>query len=88
MDISYDGKYPNLCHGRLFVTIDGKVWEFPDEAMRSGGSAGVTRDFDDYCTQGPWEILLWPDGFPEDLKSETIKMVNDKVPWGCCGGCI
>ena len=87
MKIEYDGRWPNLCSGNLVVTLDGKRWEFPRSCLSSGGTAGCSGS-ESYCTQGPWSINEWPEGFPEDKKQYTISEVNGTITWGCCGGCI
>jgi len=33
INVKYDGKYPNFCRGKLIVTINGKIWEFPDNCI-------------------------------------------------------
>ncbi len=79
MFISYDGAYPTLCFGVLKFKLDEKeyVWE---NRLLSGGS--VSHDI----AKGPWEIDF-PSDFPEYFKPDVLAMVNDNVPWGCCGGC-
>lgn len=77
--IDYDGKYPNLCSGKLVVAIDGVIWDFPEDCMISGGS---------FESAGPWKIKDWPKDFPENLKSSVLDGINEIVEWGCCGGCI
>jgi hypothetical protein len=86
--ISYDGKYPNLCSGKLIIKIEEKDWEFPKYSLSSGGSVSFTKDWDPNITDGPWSINNWPEGFPEDKKIEVIEMINDEISHGCCGGCI
>lgn len=86
--ISYDGKWPNLCRGTLVVEHEGKEWAFESSSLSSGGC--IQRDAKGimWAEQGPWTIDEWPKDFPEELKEETVNLVNDNVPHGCCGGCI
>jgi len=87
--IDYDGSYPTLCMGELIVTIAGRAWVFPPNCLQSGGYAQVGNDVEeDYVASGPWSICKWPVGFPDEWKEDTTAAVNDKIPWGCCGGCI
>lgn len=84
--VSYDGKYPNLCSGILVLRIDGVEVAFPRYCMESGGS---TDWHNDEIYYGPWS--LWNDYIPVEyrhLKDEILRVVNENVPWGCCGGCI
>lgn len=85
--IEYNGKYPNLCSGKLIVFINGSKWEFPD-CLVSGGSVRRNKDWDIWATKGPWTIDKWPEGFPVKLKRLVEKEINWKIPQGCCGGCI
>ena len=83
--VSFDGKYPNLCIGTLVLEIDGKKREL-SHALYSGGSCGFYKDGNAFAAHGPWSVYL-----PEDIepyKEEIEELVNDKVPHGCCGGCL
>ena len=90
--VKYDGKYPNLCSGNLIVIIDGEEWKFPDYCLSSGGDihGGAHTDWDMWTTEGPWLIMDWPEGFPNDkyLRLNVLEAVNTSIPFGCCGGCI
>lgn len=88
IDISYDGAYPNLCSGRLIVTIDGTVWEFPKYCLGSGGRVWFDNNWEEQVESGEWSICEWPDGFPEELKEKVLDEVNYKIELGCCGGCL
>lgn len=84
--ISYNGKYPNLCSGELVIEIDGKECNLGKYVLRSGGSVSFTDDWDEVVTDGAWSVDV-----PEELqkyKEEIEEVVNDNVPWGCCGGCV
>lgn len=87
--IEYTGSYPCLCLGRLKVTIDGTVYNFPDYCLTSGGSVYFTDGYSNAHTEnGPWKVDKWPDNFPEEYKEETLAAINSEIPWGCCGGCL
>jgi len=88
MRIEYDGGFPNLCRGNLFVIIDDKCWEFPSCCLTSGGGIYVDDKWDDHIRRGKWLINEWPEDFPENLKEEVLREVNSEIPWGCCGGCV
>jgi hypothetical protein len=93
--ISYDGKYPNLCGGKLTIIVvysDGT--EYPvvfgsdyHRCLTSGGEYGNedgkwTFEFDDYNNE--------KDKFPEFTPMVIAyleKIINDNIPQGCCGGC-
>lgn len=88
--VEYNGAYPNLCRGDLFVIIDSVRWKFPDCALSSGGEICRNEDWDMWAVSGPWSIEEWPEEFPEDeyLRLNVVEAVNSNICWGCCGGCI
>jgi hypothetical protein len=86
--VSYDGDFPNLCSGKLIMSIDGKSIEFPDYCLRTGGSAYIDDNGNEIIENGEWDIIKYPENFPECLKKEAIELVNKKIQHGCCGGCI
>lgn len=89
IEINYDGKWPNLCSGKLVVTIDNIIYEFPDFCLYSGGRAYFSNGYrDEHIEKGQWSIDRWPKGFPEELKEEVLSAINGKISWGCCGGCL
>ena len=82
--ISYDGAFPNLCSGELVLEINGVRRN--DFELCSGGRVWFDDNWDDHVESGPWTVYV-----PEDLeglKEEITKVVNDNIPWGCCGGCV
>ena len=84
--VSYDGDYPNLCSGKLIMSLDGVKIEWPKGALRSGGT--ISWDDDVERIAGDWTIRRWPADFPEALKTEAVELVNDNIPLGCCEGCL
>jgi hypothetical protein len=86
--IEYDGRWPNLCSGKLVVTIDGERWEFPSYCLSSGGSVSFDSDWNEHVSSGSWEIKEWPRNFPEQLKNVVRCAVNAEIDYGCCGGCV
>lgn len=82
--VSYDGEYPNLCSGTLVLRINGEEVVL-NSCLISGGCVWF-EDWDEHVSGGPWSIEL-----PEDLeeyRNEILKVVNENVRWGCCGGCV
>lgn len=86
--VSYDGKYPNLCSGKLILSLDGNRIEFPDYCLHSGGSVWFDNNWNEHVTQGEWSISTYPENFPNELKEEATDLVNENIPYGCCGGCV
>lgn len=84
--ISYDGEYPNLCAGILKLRIDDKELEFPRYSLTSGGSVEFDEDWQEYIAEGRWSVDV-PKKYAA-YKDEIERVVNENVPWGCCGGCV
>jgi hypothetical protein len=84
--VSYDGKWPCLCHGTLVLDVDGKEFKFFD-GLSSGGYVSWRSN---KIVKGEWYLtkLQWPEDFPKEAKDEAIDVINANVPKGCCGGCI
>ena len=70
------------------VTVDGKLWGFPSYCLSSGGSVWFDDEWSEHVEDGEWSITEWPEGFPEELKSEVESAVQAEIPNGCCGGCV
>lgn len=85
--IEYDGTWPNLCGGTLYVTVGGKRWLFPYSCLTSGGSIEADADWNFEVLEGEWSVAF-PSDFPKELEDRVTDAVNMKVPSGCCGGCI
>ena len=93
--ISYSGKYPCLCMGKLMLKIDGEEVKFGNKYSykdvdyptfwHSGG--GLDNN---YCAySGEWEIDV--EELPEQYRkyaTEIDDVFNENVEHGCCGGCI
>ena len=86
--ISYDGRYPNLCRGTLVIEVNGKRYELK-YVIQSGGQVTFDEDWSADIVSGEWYIDS--DDLPDELKpyrEEIEEVVNDNIPYGCCGGCI
>lgn len=84
--VSYDGSYPNLCAGTLKLRIDGENVIFPDYCLTSGGCVTFDDDWQECVTEGRWYVDV-PEEFAAH-RDEIEEIVNENVPWGCCGGCV
>ena len=87
--VSYNGEYPNLCSGSLTVKIDEKTVCLPSHLFYSGGCAWFDEEWNAYVESGKWKIDMH--SLPKEyahLVSELEEVMNDNVPWGCCGGCL
>ena len=84
--ISYDGAYPNLCRGKLRFKLGDNQYVWYD-ALTSGGSVSFNEDWSEEVTEAPWSVDF-PDDFPMSIRPAVVAMVNEKVPHGCCGGCV
>ena len=88
--IKYDGAYPNLCSGHLEVWINDIYYDFGKYCLISGGCIMRDEDWDMWAEEGPWKIDKdsYPKDFPEEYKERLLEVINEELPWGCCGGCI
>lgn len=56
---------------------------------RSGGSVSFSDNWDASIWDGEWEIDV--DSLPEHfwgVADEIDEVINENIPWGCCGGCF
>ncbi len=90
--VRYDGKYPNLCCGKMVVEISNpkklRPWEFSEDCLFCDGFAYESDKGERVIGFGDWTVVKWPDGFPENMKQPVTNAVNRQVRKGCCGGCI
>ncbi len=94
IEIRYDGKYPNLCAGRLIAYViddnnNGIPYDYGTCCLNSGGSLLPNYEGTE---KGPWTIeksydIIF-DPLLETLKQVVENAVNEQVEYGCCGGCI
>jgi hypothetical protein len=92
MFVSYTGAYPNLCSGVLTLEVDGRKAVFGGYSLISGGSVWFDNDWSEHVDRGGWRVRdeCWPpiDVLPESLRDEAIRVINDNIDYGCCGGCV
>lgn len=84
--VSYDGAYPNLCSGKLIVEINGEIVDL-GHCLCSGGRVWFDSEWDEHVDDGPWTVYNIPKKYKK-YEQEIEDVVNENVPWGCCGGCI
>ena len=84
--VRYTGFYPCLCHGILVVRVDGVEWKIKE--LVSGGSVNIDAEWNEAVTEGEWEIEDWPKGFPKKARAAVIRLANERIAHGCCGGCV
>lgn len=75
-----------------------KTWSYADEDAErpnfdafwsSGGSVDADEDWNWHVYTDEWEID--EESLPEqfwDVADEIDRVINDNIPYGCCGGCI
>lgn len=83
--VSYNGKYPNLCGGKLVLRIEGKEVNL-GRCLCSGGSVWFDSDWCEHIEDGAWSVNV-PAEFAQ-YANEITAIVNANVPRGCCGGCV
>lgn len=83
--ISYNGKYPCLCTGTLVLEIEGKRVEL-ENILLSGGACFINNYDNEIVEKGAWLVNV-PKEYRQH-KKEITDLVNENVPFGCCGGCL
>lgn len=90
--VSYDGRWPNLCAGQLTVKIGNKKYTLPSHLFASGGSVSFDKDWNENVTEGEWFVS---DCYLKDCEpivkehiDAIIRVMNENVKHGCCGGCV
>lgn len=93
--ISYDGAEPSLCFGTLVLEIEGKEVSFGRDGehrrfWESGGFCGFTNNYENsYINKDEW--VIDPDYLPDEYRQyseEILEVINENIPYGCCGGCL
>ena len=79
--------------GHEVGSYDFKTHKFKDnnctKFWHSGGSVCADKDWNFDVYEDKWEIDA--NKIPEQFRkyaAEIDEVLNDNVPWGCCGGCI
>lgn len=88
--VSYDGKWPSLCHGTLVLSIDGNIVSC-GSCLSSGGNVTYDDEWNFTVTDGDWDVEfdnIEHLNLTDNEKRLIISIVNENVPQGCCGGCI
>ena len=85
---SYDGKAPNLCSGTLIMTLDGEDIVFPVQCLYSEGTIKKSNKKGEQVIKGPWIVREFPERFPKELEKKAVELINENIPYGCCGGCL
>lgn len=83
--VSYNGAYPNLCSGELVVRINGKIVNL-GRCLTSGGCCTFSNGWEEEIEKGDWLVDVPAEYMMYEL--QIIKVVNENVSRGCCGGCI
>lgn len=102
--VSYDGAYPNLCRGVLTVKVDGKEYKFGyywdrkdgeellDPFWASGGCVSFDNEWNESVTQDAWVLSDFKkSNYPPEIGDrieDILEVMNQNVPYGCCGGCV
>ena len=84
--VSYNGGFPNLCRGTLVVKVNGEEVSLKNY-LCSGGQCGFDENWNTCVETGDWRLCQLPDNL-EPYREEILKVVNENVEHGCCGGCI
>ena len=56
-----------------------------------GGSVSFDEDWSESVSHSDWELMFDEKDYPAEIVAvmlELIKVFNENVPHGCCGGCV
>ena len=83
-DITIVYKYNGcaLCCGHLLVIFNG---QYLNERWSISTTGRIDSDWN--VIKGPWVLEDWPKEFPENRVEELTDLINETIPYGCCGGC-
>lgn len=87
MVLEFEANPSHLCEGHLVIILDSQIFDFGCKSLRPGGLAYIPGESDERTPTGPWEVVEWPANFPAGRKAEALKLINNEIPWGCCGKC-
>jgi hypothetical protein len=101
LTVEIDGKEYKFGHESTDYDFEKRCYindNFEQFWISSGSinmSYSESDDVDCEVTKGPWEITGYCDEADEkhpqwviDILPELLKVFNENVPHGCCGGCI
>lgn len=58
----------------------------------TGGNCGFRNNYEEsYINREPWQLTYETNCYPnhiKDLLPELLRVFNENVPYGCCGGCL
>ncbi len=90
--ISYDGEYPNLCRGTLIIEVDGREYKF--SPYKKSADDDSLRSFLVFWRRVRYKLPSiherMGDKLPLELQmyaDEIDRVFNERVSYGCCGGC-
>lgn len=90
--VSYDGKYPNLCSGRLTLKVGGKEYVTQPGVLCVGDGAGCYGNSDGSYTVAVGDWCVAPDKLPKEIRRYAARIevaVSEAgIERPCCGGCI
>lgn len=83
--------FGDYCLEEKGKTDDTDVPNYP-QFWKSGGWVEFDEDWNEDVGEGPWELnYFFADKYSDDILElipELLRIFNENVPWGCCGGCI
>ena len=92
LTVKIDGEETKFGYGWIEDHDDGTIQrQYYPPFWMSGGSVWFDDDWNDTVESGPWIYTGDLDDYPEFDKEdieELMKIFNNNVSWGCCGGCV
>ena len=96
LTVRVDGKTWHFGYGRGY-SVNAQERELVPRLppfWTSGGWCGFDDDWNEDVGEGPWEMCVSPsqlEYYPPEVRErlpDILAVMNENVPFGCCGGCI
>jgi len=89
--VSYSGGASSLCIGTLVLKVCDKEYKwYSREIMHTGGCCGFCDDdFSEFTEEDEWLVYYY--AIPDEIRkfaAEIDWVINQNIPFGCCGGCL
>ena len=90
--LEVNGKQMSFGSDVLIISEKHDTVNYP-RFWKSGGGVSFDEDWNDFVWQGEWEWDYTTNEarLPKEIidnKDAIMRVFNDNVPYGCCGGCV
>ena len=90
LTVHLDGKEISFGDETFLVRSKKKKPDYPG-FWKSGGRVSFDKEWNADVSDGPWKISSEKPDYQEEIWNalpEILSVMNENVPFGCCGGCV